>query len=82
MSEFKVGDSVRWVTDVNKVYSKDTKTLVGKVGKILPPREYYDGSGNMHLTRDGLHDVVFLYGDAEFIVGNIPEPELVKVEST
>ncbi len=82
MSNLQVGDCVRWVVDVDKVYSTYTKTFVGKVGKVLPPQEYLNSKGEKHLTREGLRDVAFPHDlDEDFIVGNIPEVELVKVDT-
>lgn len=82
MRKFNDGDKVRWEGDVDKVYSKDTKTLVGKVGTILPPQEYYAApfGGNKYLTPEGYFDVEFSYEGRPFIVGNILESELIKVE--
>lgn len=86
MSDLNVGDLVRWDVDVDKVYSAYTKTFVGKVGVILPPQEYTNGKfgkeSKKHLTYEGLRDVEFSReGEKGFIVGNIPEDELVKVDA-
>lgn len=83
MSDLQVGDYVRWDVDVDKVYSKDTKTLVGKVGIILPPQHYVSLKINTkgHRTPAGFRDVQFTYKDKPFTVGNIPESELVKVDA-
>ena len=78
----KVGDYVRWETDVDKVYSAITKTLVGTVGTILPPQLYYSAphpGASTHLTPEGYFDVKFPYGDSYITVGNIPRDHLVKV---
>lgn len=82
MSDLKVGDRVRWVVDVDKVYSTYTKTFVGKVGRVLSPRVYQNSKGQKYLTRKGFRDVAFPHDlDEDFIVGNIPESELVKVDA-
>ncbi len=81
MSDFQVGDLVRWVVDVDKVYSKDTKTLVGTVGTILPRHEYLNSKGEKYLTREGHYDVEFYLETKPFIVGQIPETELVLVQA-
>jgi hypothetical protein len=82
MSDLKTGDLVRWETDVDKVHSAYTKTFVGKMGKILPPQEYYDSphaDAKKYLTPAGFFDVEFSDGEKTFTVGNIPESELVSV---
>jgi hypothetical protein len=82
VSKILVGDYVRWDTDVDKVYSTYTKTFVGKVGRVLPPQEYFNSKGEPHLTPKGLRDVAFPHDlEENFIVGNIPESELVKVDA-
>ena len=59
VSNLREGDYVRWDTDVDKVYSRDTKTLVGKVGKILPKRDK---------TNNSAYDVEFTYNEKFFLV--------------
>lgn len=83
MSNFQVGDLVRWVVDVDKVYSKDTKKVVGTVGTVLPPREYLrspEPNAEKYFTPEGFYDVEFYLETKPFTVGQIPETELVKVE--
>lgn len=85
MNTFQVGDLVRWVVDVDKVYSKDTKKVVGTVGTVLPPREYYRSSepnAEKYLTPEGFYDVEFYLETRPLVVGQIPEIELVKVMSS
>jgi hypothetical protein len=80
---FQIGDKVRWETDIDKVYSATTKTLVGAVGEVLPPQLYYDSphpDAKTHFTPAGYYDVKFSYGGTYIKVGNIPASELVKVE--
>lgn len=82
MSDLKVGDYVRWDVDVDWVYSAYTKTFVGRVGKVLPPQEYFNSKREPHLTPEGFRDVAFSHDSEEdFIVGNIPESQLVKVDA-
>lgn len=87
MNKFKVGNSVQWVVDVDKVYSTGTKTVVGTVGIVLEPQEWYrapSADAERYLTPEGFYDVEFPYpaGGAgkTLMVGQIPESDLVRVD--
>ena len=80
----KVGDKVRWVTDVDKVYSEFTKTFVGKVGTLVDAKERKNAS-----TYENLPDCLDIefetseieYKSGKFRVWNIPLSELEGVNS-
>lgn len=55
--KFKIGDRVRWVTDVDKVYSDFTKTFVGKVGTLVDPKTR--GRASTYVNEPDCLDIVF-----------------------
>lgn len=76
----RIGSKVKWIVDVGKVYSTDTKTYVGKIGTIVepmnrayPPSKY---SGNF----PGCFDVLFPNDREGFCVWDIPYYDLEAVE--
>lgn len=71
---FKYGDRVRWVVDVDKVYSEYTKTKVGTIGILVPPKNrawICENKGNLPDTCDVDFD--------GFVVWNIPYSDMEKV---
>lgn len=75
----KIGSKVKWIVNVEKVYSADTKTFVGKIGEVVepknrayPPSKY---SGNF----PGCFDVLFPNKRNGFCVWDIPYYDLVEV---
>lgn len=79
--KFKIGDKVRWVVDVNKVYSAYTKTFVGKVGTLVDTNGR--GTASTYENNPDSLDIEFDAPDTDsgtFRVWDIPMSELEAIK--
>jgi len=72
----EIGDKVKWIVNIDEVYSSGTKSVVGTIGEIIEPMNRHSSS-KYYNNAPGCFDVKFPYGQKEFlIVWDIPYCDL------
>lgn len=75
----EIGSKVKWIVDIDKVYSTDTKTYVGKIGQVVEPKDRAYPPSKYNGNYPGCFDVVFPNGSRGFGVWNIPYYDLEEI---